>query len=218
MSHDSLTAEIERHKPMLLALASLNLNREALLTLGEFAEIPLTTEQQKYLRGPVIIAKSAWATDMHLRLAWMFDGVAHARLWRIFSEQPGQQALASELEVAIVMQPYTIDAPMTTEWTNVFMWAASQASLAYQTNSRHSGEARIQAFAEMGVKPLTRYEEQEYYNRLASDIRRSVVKHAPKIEKAVKRPNYKSAENESAFDATYLEQIFAQLDSRKRRD
>jgi len=231
MSNDILTDEVQRHKNMLLAMASMNMNREALLALCQFAEIPMTTDQIKYLRGPVITAKSPWATDMHrTSLSWMFDGVAHARLERIFSEKPGQQALASTLEVAIVMQPYVYEAPMRSEWANVFLWTASQASLAYQKSSL-SMEERVIKFDELGVKPLTRYEEQEHYNHIAADIRRKVVSHALKskpikpksmLVKVEDIPRADESDEEyearmngsAAFDPSYLEQIFAQMESR----
>jgi hypothetical protein len=219
MNNDIVIDEVQRHKNMLLAMASMNLNREALLALCQFAEIPMTTDQIKYLRGPIITAKNPWATDMHTRLTWMFDGVAHARLSRIFSEQPGQQALASEVEVVIVMQPYTNESPLTTEWTNVFLWACAQASRLYQTNSSLSKDELARKLAEIAPASLSRYEEQQHYNQIAADIRSKVIKHAPALvkEKKGKAKAWEEKEqqgNDAEFDPSYIEQIFASMEKR----
>jgi len=123
-TNDSIIAqsEIARKQGMILALAKMNAHPIVLLTMSELAGLKLTTEQSKYLRGPVMHSNSPWATDTPF---WLTQNVSHARLTQIFAEgETPSRLLATPLEVTIVMAAIAFEHPMHGEWVNVMTWAA----------------------------------------------------------------------------------------------
>jgi len=165
----------EQKIAQILELARWQVDREVLLTLVALAGLTVTTEQSRYLCGPLITPQNNMWVDMIPR--WMTESLAFARLSLILSESSGQTApLASSLEVAIVLMCQGMQTPMDSEWTNVYTWAGRQA---YEMCHPSAVAQDWQGIAPVS---LSRDEQEHHYRRLAADIRGKVVKHAPQIK------------------------------------
>jgi len=172
--------ELEHKQGLILALAMVNASVDVILAMSELAGLKMTSEQGKYLRGPVMHSNSPWAADTP---TWLTQHVSHARLTQIFSEgENSYPLLATPLEVTIVMKASALENPLHDEWVNVMTWAAHQAYQVYGP-----GGISEQAWREIAPEQLTPYEQTQCYNRIATDIRARAVKHAPKEVKAAKR-------------------------------
>jgi len=160
---------------MILALAKMNAHPIVLLTMSELAGIKLTTEQGNYLRGPVMHSNSPWATDTPF---WLTQNVIHARLTQIFAEgETPSRLLATPLEVTIVMNALALENPLHSEWVNVLTWAGHQAYKVYGP-----GGVPDSAWDDIAPKELSSYEREQFFNRIATDIRAKAVKNAPKMK------------------------------------
>jgi len=176
-TNDSIIAqsEIARKQGMILALAKMNAHPIVLLTMSELAGLKLTTEQSKYLRGPVMHSNSPWATDTPF---WLTQNVRHARLTQIFTEgETPSRLLATPLEVTIVMSAIAFEHPMHGEWVNVMTWAAHQAYKVYGY-----GSVPDEIWLESAPEHLSSYEREQYFYRIATDIRAKAAISAPKIK------------------------------------
>jgi len=168
------SSTLTRIKGILFAMARMGASSELLRILLEFADINLSPEQRRYLVGPILTHQSPWAADTP---RWMLEAVTAARLDKILSEllEQKKDGLATTLEVAIILQAVSMEAPMTTAWANVYLWSAREAYLKYHLSQTTNQEAVLTSFDRLQIKALSSDERQQYYNQLAIDIRKKIV-------------------------------------------
>ena len=111
--------------------------------LMEFGGIELSQEQRRYLNGPVIQHKSAWA-DMTPK--WMFNQVAGDRLQVILQEiEDGKKEgwKVSPTELATALYPATMDSPIRHEYAQIYLWASTQACAKHFNKSIEFNQVRL---------------------------------------------------------------------------
>ena len=165
------TPELQR---MLRTMASIGINTTVFACLLEIAEVD--KELIRYLAGPIITAENHWKDSIP---KWVINAVAIDRLDAILEEvNKGEIGeLAAPSEVIAVMMPITFQAPLTSEWTNVYLWAS------YQTISKHKPFPDYnydKLWEKIGIKPIEYKQIKDNYEYLARDIRARVIKHASK--------------------------------------
>ncbi|WP_346880893.1 hypothetical protein [uncultured Algibacter sp.] len=97
------------------------------------------------LASPIIVFKSAWQDTIPKEI------LGRIKLSRIICSMTGDK-MASLTETLAYMMPRTYEAPMQTEWTNIYTWLGLQYAM--QNNSKNQLEAMI----EIAPKELSDYE------------------------------------------------------------
>ena len=97
------------------------------------------------LASPIIVFKSAWQDTIPK------DILGRIKLSRIICSMT-QEKMASLIETLAYMMPRTYEAPMQTEWVNIYTWLGLQYAM--QTKSKDQLEAMI----EIAPKELSDYE------------------------------------------------------------
>lgn len=126
-------------------------------------------EHIRYMAGPVVVYDPSWSETLP---EWIHKAVACDRLELLAQER--NQGTASEsailIEVVAYMYSYTLCAPVSHEWTNVYLWCSQQAL------SKHQ---RIPASSEPDARlSLSNYEREQYLFPLQRWLRKTVVKAA----------------------------------------
>jgi len=124
------------------------------------------------LKSPIIVYPSAWldAVPKHL-----LEKIAMARM---LTQMKGEH-IASLTEVVVYMMPRTYEAPMPSEWTNIYIWCGLQFAKTFNK------ERQIEAMEEVAPKQLSEYEKC-LLNRLRTWIyekRRQALKESMKTSK-----------------------------------
>ena len=97
------------------------------------------------LASPIIVFKSAWQDTIPR------DILGRIKLSRLICSMT-QEKMASLTETLTYMMPRTYEAPMQTEWANIYTWLGLQYAM--QTKSKDQLEAMI----EIAPKELSDYE------------------------------------------------------------
>jgi hypothetical protein len=97
------------------------------------------------LASPIIVFKSAWQDTIPK------DILGRIKLSRIMCSMTGDK-MASLTETLAYMMPRTYEAPMQTEWANIYTWLGLQYAM--QTKSKDQLDAMI----EIAPKELSDYE------------------------------------------------------------
>ena len=97
------------------------------------------------LASPIIVFKSAWQDTIPKEI------LGRIKLSRIICSMTGDK-MASLTETLAYMMPRTYEAPMQTEWANIYTWLGLQYAM--QTKSKDQLEAMI----EIAPKELSDYE------------------------------------------------------------
>lgn len=166
-----LTPETQK---MLRTIASIGMNAKVLACLLEMAEVD--KQLIRYLAGPILTAGNHWKDSIP---KWVIDAVAIDRLDIILEEvNKGEIGeLATPSEVIAVMMPITFEAPLTFQWTNVYLWAS------HETISKHKPFPNYNydhLWEKLGIKPVDYEQIKHNYEYLARDIRSRVIKHSSK--------------------------------------
>ena len=131
----------------------------------------------RFLTGPIIQHRSPWADTTP---SWLYEAIAADRLRIILDEHERRQTgwQVGPAELTAVMYPATMDAPLSIEYSAIYLWAAAQA------NARHYGKTVDEIWAAIGepvedrliTEPSGRYH--HAYRQLCTDIRHRVIRAA----------------------------------------
>jgi hypothetical protein len=179
------------HARLLIALAELDCSKHVLAALLSLDG--LHQDHIRFLTGPVVQHRSPWAETTP---EWLCRAVTVDRLRIILDEHERGEAgwQVGPAELTAVMYPATMDAPLSMEYTDIYLWAAAQA------NARHYGKTVAEMWSAVGGDPVEdrhitdpsgRYH--HTYRQLCSDIRRRVVKAASAASRPGKSPAQESA-------------------------
>jgi len=97
------------------------------------------------LASPIIVFKSAWQDTIPK------DILGRIKLSRIICSMT-KEKMASLTETLAFIMPRTYEAPMPTEWVNIYTWLGLQ----YAMKSRNNGQ--LEAMTEIAPKELSDYE------------------------------------------------------------
>jgi hypothetical protein len=144
------------------------------------------------LTSPVIVFKSAWQD------AIPNDLLKKITMARMLSLMAGEQ-MASLTEVVAYMMPRTFEAPMHTEWVNIYTWCGLQYANVF--NNADQRKEMATAMREIAPDKLSDYEQGllNDLRRWIYDKRRKALKESLKSEKQSK-PNVITAEQKHLFD------------------
>lgn len=155
---------------MLSVLAGVGLPGSIVSTLLEMGGAKMSLDDGRFLRGPIIVHKNEWMQDIP---KWMFDQVRSERteiaLGRL--KMP-----VGPTEIACVMYPATMAAPLQHDVTELYLWASTNAS------ARHYGKPVAEYWQKLGREPITDDEVIRpdgrlfhQYSGLAREIRHKVI-------------------------------------------
>jgi hypothetical protein len=161
----------ERTLQLITAFAQLDANPQITSLMMEMAE--LDRWWVRYMAGPVILHRSPWAETLP---TWVIPAIYADRAELIAQEvRDGMVGeLATSLEVMAYMYPATMDAPLSYEWVQVYLYCGQQAL------AKHGKLPVGQTFAQAVLgedQPLilTDYIQTQFLMPLQRDIRRKVV-------------------------------------------
>jgi hypothetical protein len=162
----------KKHHAMLQALLDLGTNIELIAVLLDLCD--LSQDHLRYMAGPLVVHKSLWSETLP---TWVRKAVYKDRLEQILTETENGVTgdLATPTEVMAYMYAASLDAPLSHEWTNIYLWCSNYAL------TKHKRFSEGQTYWDrIGVEPITLsdYERKEYLNQLQRDIRRTVVNKA----------------------------------------
>ncbi len=130
-------------------------------------------EHIRYLAGPVIVHKTPWSDSLP---KWIFPAIYKDRLEQIFAEveQGKTGKLATPTEVMAYMYGRTLEAPLSYEWTQVYLWCGHWALTKHKRLSK--GQTFWKAIGEKQPRELNDYDQRQLLERLQRDIRQTVIK------------------------------------------
>ena len=129
------------------------------------------------LASPIIVFKSAWQDTIPK------DILGRIKLSRIICSMT-KEKMASLTETLAYIMPRTYEAPMPTEWVNIYTWLGLQYAM--QTKNKNQLEAMI----EIAPKELSGYEK-----RLLKDLRVWIYDKRRKALKDIMKKNKISKED-----------------------
>lgn len=129
------------------------------------------------LRSPVIVFKSAWQDAIPSDL---LKKITMARMMCLMTGEP----MASLTEVVVYMMPRTFEAPMCTEWVNIYAWCGLQ-----YVNVFNNADQRKEMAAAMGK--IAPEKLSDYETHLLSDLRKWIYdKRRKALKQSMKAENH----------------------------
>lgn len=161
-------------KLLRLMVAELKINSAATASLLEIAEVDKQLVQ--YIAGPVITSTNCWQSCIP---QWVYKAVTIDRLDTVLEEiEKGSIGeLATPSEVLTVMMPISLEAPLHSDWVNVYLWASHTTLVKHKPFPNYDYE---NLWAKIGTSPINYKQIQHNYKTLAADIRSRVVSYAAK--------------------------------------
>jgi len=154
----------------------------------------------RYLLGPVVQHQSDWCDTTP---SWLYSAITSGRLRIILAERAQGQIgwqVAPE-EITACLYPATMDAPMRSDYADLYLWASAQA------NARHLDKPLYEVWNMLGQDPLPdrmftkecgRYH--RVYRDICREIRSRVVKHAQKLAAEASYTKTRPSEDLHQFD------------------
>uniref|UniRef100_UPI004047C1F8 hypothetical protein n=1 Tax=Mariniflexile sp. TaxID=1979402 RepID=UPI004047C1F8 len=127
------------------------------------------------LASPIIVFKSAWQDTIPK------DILGRIKLSRLMCSMT-QEKMASLTETLAYMMPRTYEAPMQTEWVNIYTWIGLQYAIQFKKKDQ------LEAMTEIAPKELSDYEKGLLTNlrKRIYDKRRKALKDILKKNKVAK--------------------------------
>ncbi len=163
-------SEKERAARMLSVLASMGMARSAIVALAEFAEIELSTDDRRFLEGPIILHQSPWNDTLP---DWVAPQVAAERAEIVLKQL---RMPVGPTEMMAVMYGAMLDAPRPHNTSELYLWASAN------TAARHFKRDIAEIWKSLDMVPIADSEVTEPngrlhhdYSALAAEIRRKVI-------------------------------------------
>lgn len=173
------------HSKMLTGLAELGCGKHVLAAL--LAADKPHPDHIRFFTGPVIQHRSPWADTTP---QWLYAAVTADRL-RIILDEHERREIGWQIgpaELTAVMYPAAMDAPLSPEYADIYLWAAAQA------NARHTGKTVAEIWSCIGPPVEDRHVTDpsgrchHAYRQLCRDIRRRVMKAADNAPRGARTP------------------------------
>jgi hypothetical protein len=167
---------------MLTMLGSIGAPAALTSVLAEIAGIKAPLDGMRYLRGPLVVHNTAWMADIP---PWMAKMAMTERHEIVFSKSP---YLVGPAEIAAVMFPAVMEAPLRSDAVELYLWACATAS------ARHFRRPISSIWKSVGGRVITDKEVimrggrlWEEYASLSHEIRRKVIAVQTERERAQRR-------------------------------
>jgi len=149
-----------------------------------------------YFRGPIIVGKSEW-TNLDV-IAKLRPAVMQERFLHILNEveQGTLTETITPAEIVCAQQPLTLVSPLSRDYADLCVWAFDQVLNRHPTLF---GAEAVQSFMADDY-PIEFRRIEHVYKELSIQIRRKVVKLAPKRERS-------QSTKSSATDSTIINQL-----------
>jgi hypothetical protein len=145
--------------------------------------LQVKAEHLHYFRGPIVVGKSAWADVLP---DWLLQAVRQERFEQILDEfeQGSIIEQVTPAEIVCALQPLTLEAPLHPDYADLVLWAFDQ--VLQRHNRLPAGYA---SFFEMnGDRPIPFERVERTYRELGMDMRRKIIRMAPKQQRKVTNP------------------------------
>ena len=142
------------------------------------------------LTSPIIIYNTAWKDAIPK------DLLKKITISRMMSLMKGKQ-MASITETVAYMMPRTFEAPMSSEWCNIYTWCGLQ----YATKFNSESKSMVEAMADIAPKTLSDYEQGllKHLRIWIYEKRRKALKESMKNNR-LKEPEAPEAKQKSLFN------------------
>ncbi|MBD2560572.1 MULTISPECIES: hypothetical protein [Nostoc] len=161
-------------RKILQLLTSQGINKTVTASLLDLAGA--SREIVQYIAGPVVTQQNGWQQSIP---SWVWRAIAVDRLDAALEDiDKGEVGkLASSSEVVALMMPIAFEVPLSSEWTDVYLWASYDALVRHRPFKNFNYE---NLWEKIGTTPVSYDKIRSDYETLATDIRSRVVKHAAK--------------------------------------
>lgn len=161
-------------RKILQLLTSQGINKTVTASLLDLAGA--SREIVQYIAGPIVTQQNGWQQSIP---TWVWHAIAVDRLDTALQEiDKGEVGkLASSSEVVALMMPITFEVPLSSQWTDIYLWASYDALFRHRPFKNFNYE---NLWEKIGTTPVSYDKIQSDYETLAADIRSRVVKHAAK--------------------------------------
>lgn len=161
-------------RKILQLLTSQGINKVVTASLLDLAGA--SHEIVQYIVGPIVTQQNGWQQSIP---SWVGKAIAVDRLDAALEEiDKGEVGkLASSSEVVALMMPIAFEVPLSSEWTDVYLWASYDALVRHRPFENFKYD---KLWEKIGTTPIQYEKIRSDYETLAADIRSRVVKHAVK--------------------------------------
>ena len=161
-------------RKILQLLTSQGINKVVTASLLDLAGA--SHEIVQYIVGPIVTQQNGWQQSIP---SWVGKAIAVDRLDTALKEiDKGKVGkLASSSEVVALMMPIAFEVPLSSEWTDVYLWASYDALVRHRPFENFKYD---KLWEKIGTTPIQYDKIRSDYETLAADIRSRIVKHAVK--------------------------------------
>ncbi|QLE46217.1 hypothetical protein FD723_39155 (plasmid) [Nostoc sp. C052] len=161
-------------RKILQLLTSQGINKVVTASLLDLAGA--SHEIVQYIVGPIVTQQNGWQQSIP---SWVGKAIAVDRLDTALEEiDKGEVGkLASSSEVVALMMPIAFEVPLSSEWTDVYLWASYDALVRHRPFENFKYD---KLWEKIGTTPIQYEKIRSDYETLAADIRSRIVKHAVK--------------------------------------
>lgn len=161
-------------RKILHLLTSQGINKVVTASLLDLAGA--SHEIVQYIVGPIVTQQNGWQQSVP---SWVGKAIAVDRLDAALQEiDKGEVGkLASSSEVVALMMPIAFEVPLSSEWTDVYLWASYDALVRHRPFENFKYD---KLWEKIGTTPIQYEKIRSDYETLAADIRSRIVKHAAK--------------------------------------
>lgn len=173
---------------MMEVMAQMGMAPTVTAALLSLHDAQFSTEARRFHEGPIIQHDSPWRADTP---RWLYAAIRAERLRLICEEQAEgitEGWRVGPAELTAVIYPASMDAPLTHDMSELYLWAAAQA------NRYNPHSSVTDPWSLIGGQPVSDADVLEpggrlypIYRRLCGDIRRKVIKHQTAREREAKR-------------------------------
>lgn len=162
--------------PRLLALARIGAGAEMLGAMVNLSGITLRADHQHFLSGPIVQHRSGWQSTTP---EWLYRAVPAERLAIVLDDhthdRDGWQV--GPAEIAAVLYPATMEAPLHHWATEIYLWASGNAKAAKDGVPVDDIRKQV-AFVDDAQILTPTGSLHRHYRDLVTDIRRRVIRSA----------------------------------------
>jgi hypothetical protein len=190
VSNQTIEPKFYQQLQLLLEISG---NKEIIATMLEIAEFNLN--HIRWMAAPLIVHGNPWsATIPH----WLPLAAYQERLEQIYQEHQngtiGNQATAAEVLACIY--PASLEAPMSHQWTNVYLWVGNEVM------TKHKRLKAGQSFWEIVAgQPVNFSQIKHDFAEIATDIRSRCVNEGKNRGWCKKRKNKQTSQQETVISS-----------------
>lgn len=175
----------DNHAGLLLALAQAGAGAEMLSAMANLSGITLRADHQHFLAGPIVQHGNDWQSTTP---DWLYRAIPAERLAIVLDDhahdRDGWQV--GPAEIAAVLYPATMEAPLHHWATEIYLWASGSAKAAEDGVAVDELRKQV-AFVDDAQILAPTGSFHRHYRDLVTDIRRRVIRSAKERQRDTNR-------------------------------